>query len=74
MPLTFKLEQDGNQWHAYCPELKGCHTFGSTKEEALKNLKDAVMLYIEDEIENQSMNAVITSIEVKSANKKKINA
>ncbi len=62
MTITFKLEKDGKKWHAYCPELRGCHTFGKTKEEALKNLKDAVMLYLEDEIENQTMNAVITTI------------
>lgn len=60
MSITFKLEKDGKRWHAYCPELPGCHTFGSTKEEALKHLKDAVMLYMEDKIENQSMKAVIT--------------
>ena len=47
MPITFKLEPDGTQWHAFCPELKGCHTFGATKEEALANLKDAVNLYKE---------------------------
>ncbi len=64
MPITFKLEKDGKKWHAYCPELKGCHTFGSTKQEALKNLKDAVMLYMEDEIENLSMKAVIKTVEV----------
>lgn len=59
MPLKFKLEKDGKGWHASCLELKGCHTFGNTKEEALKNLKDAVMLYLEDEVENQSMMAVV---------------
>ncbi len=64
MPLTFKLEKDGKKWHAYCLQLHGCHTFGSTKEQALKNLKDAVMLYLEDEVENQSMKAVITVIEL----------
>lgn len=61
MALTFKLEPDGDQWHASCPELKGCHTFGSTKKEALKHLKDAVLLYLEDEIDNESMHAVIES-------------
>jgi len=66
MPLTFKLEPDGKQWHAYCPELKSCHTFGATKEEALLNLKDAVLLYIEDELENQSMQAML------NANKKEL--
>ncbi|EKD94054.1 MAG: hypothetical protein ACD_28C00001G0004 [uncultured bacterium] len=64
MLITFKLEKDGKKWHAFCPELEGCHTFGATKEEALKNLKDAVMLYMEDEIENQSMKAVITVVEL----------
>ena len=64
MSITFKLEKDGRKWHAFCPELSGCHTFGSTKEEALKHLKDAVMLYLEDEIENQSMKAIITVVEL----------
>ena len=50
MSLTFKLEKDGVKWHAFCPELPGCHTFGATKEEALANLKNAVMLYLEDAI------------------------
>lgn len=67
MSLTFRLKKDGDKWHAYCSELKGCHTFGETKEEALKHLKDAVMLYIEDEIDNQSMIAVIESNEKKVA-------
>lgn len=64
MSITFKLEKDGGNWHAFCPELTGCHTFGKTKAEALKHLKDAVMLYMEDEIENQSMKAVITVVEL----------
>lgn len=65
MSLTFQLEADGSKWHAFCPELPGCHTFGETKEEALKNLKDAVLLYIEDELENQSMQAVVNFNEKK---------
>ncbi|MBU2524387.1 type II toxin-antitoxin system HicB family antitoxin [Patescibacteria group bacterium] len=70
MSITFKLEQDGKKWHAYCPELHSCHTFGSTKKEALAHLKDAVMLYMEDEIDNQSLKAVITVIEVNKPKKK----
>ena len=65
MSLTFQLEADGNQWHASCKELPGSHTFGVTKQEALKNLKDAVLLYLEDEIENQSMQAVVNYSEKK---------
>ena len=59
MLLTLKLKKDGRKWHAFCPELQGCHTFGSTKELALKNLKDAVLLYLEDELDNQSMEALL---------------
>ena len=59
MSLKLKLEKDGVQWHAFCPDLKGCHTFGETKEEALKNLKDAILLYLEDEIDSQSMEALL---------------
>ncbi|MEA2065235.1 MAG: type II toxin-antitoxin system HicB family antitoxin [Patescibacteria group bacterium] len=57
--LTFKIEKDQDKWHAYCPELSGCHTFGNTPEEAMKNLKNAVNLYIEDEIEYQGFQGVI---------------
>ncbi len=46
------IEEDpkGDQmaYHAYCPALKGCHTWGYTYEEALKNIREAVELYIED--------------------------
>lgn len=57
--LTFKIESDQDQWHAYCPELPGCHSFGATPEEAIKNLKNAVQIYIEDEIECQGFEEII---------------
>ena len=44
--------EDGRKaYHAYCPGLKGCHTWGHTYEEALKNVQEAVELYVEDLIE-----------------------
>jgi predicted RNase H-like HicB family nuclease len=39
---------DKMAYHAYCPALKGCHTWGYTYEEALKNIREAIELYIED--------------------------
>ena len=45
--------EDGRQaYHAYCPGLKGCHTWGYTYDEALVNIQEAVQLYIEDVIES----------------------
>jgi predicted RNase H-like HicB family nuclease len=41
--------EDGRKaYHASCPSLPGCHTWGHTPEEALANLREAVELYIED--------------------------
>lgn len=49
--LTFKIEPDGNEFHAWIPELPGCHTHGRTVNEAMENLKDAMKLYLEVELE-----------------------
>lgn len=35
-------------YHAACPALKGCHTWGHTCAEALANIREAIELYIED--------------------------
>ena len=44
--------EDGTKaYHAHCPALQGCHTWGHTPEEALMNIQEAVELYVEDLIE-----------------------
>jgi len=45
--VTVIIEKDEFGYYAYCPELKGCHTQGDTLEEVLKNIKEAVELYLE---------------------------
>ena len=40
-------EQDG-RWSAGVPALPGCATWGETREEALRNLHDAVEAYLRD--------------------------
>ncbi len=39
-------EEDGG-FHVWCPALKGCHSQGDTKEEALANIQEAVALYLD---------------------------
>lgn len=34
-------------YHAHCPALKGCHTWGYTYEEALANINEAAKCHIE---------------------------
>ncbi len=44
--------EDGRPaYHAYCPALPGCHTWGHTYEEAEANVREAVTLYVEDLLE-----------------------
>jgi predicted RNase H-like HicB family nuclease len=49
--VTFRIEPDGDEFHAWSPELKGVHTHGATRAIALKKLKDAVGLYLDDVME-----------------------
>jgi predicted RNase H-like HicB family nuclease len=53
LPFTFKIEKDDAEYHAWCPELPGCHTHGKTPHVALENLKDAVQLYLDTIMEEE---------------------
>lgn len=39
-------EDDGEGFHAYCPDLKGLHVDGCTEAEALEHAKEAAELYM----------------------------
>jgi len=39
--VILEPEEEGG-YHVYCPLLKGCHSYGATKEEALKRIKEAI--------------------------------
>jgi predicted RNase H-like HicB family nuclease len=43
------LERDPKtkEWAAWCPELPGCTSAGTTEEEALENIGEAIELYLE---------------------------
>lgn len=44
--------EDGTKaYHAHCPALKGCHSWGHTYDEALTNIQEAVALYVDDMVE-----------------------
>ena len=44
------VEPDEDRWHAYCPALQqyGAATWGSSREEALKNINEAVELVVDE--------------------------
>lgn len=48
MKFTVVLEpQEEGGYTAYVPSLKGCISEGDTKEEALRNIREAIELYLE---------------------------
>ncbi len=69
MKVSVVIEQDQYGFYAYCPELQGCHTQGDCLDEVLKNIREAVELYLEtlstEEInESLSKEILTTALEV----------
>ena len=47
------VEPDENGFHAYCPALKGLHTYGETERKALLNAKDAAAAYLQSSMKHE---------------------
>ena len=47
--FTFRaiIQKDGKGFHGFVPSLPGCHTDGESIEEVRKNIKEAVLGWIE---------------------------
>lgn len=41
------IEEDEHGYYAHCPDLPGCQSQGSTYEEAMENISEAIKLYLE---------------------------
>lgn len=50
--FTAIVEYDGEWYIAYCPEIPGANGQGTTRDEALESLRDAVALILEDRRED----------------------
>jgi len=46
LEIILEQEEDGT-YSVHCPALKGCHSQGETRKEALKNIQEAIQLYLE---------------------------
>lgn len=44
--VIFEPEKEGG-YHAYCPALRGCHSYGDTLDEARENITEAIEAYLE---------------------------
>lgn len=57
-------EQEEGGFTVYVPSLPGCISQGETMEEALKNIKEAIGLYLETRIEDIEQKGKIMEIQV----------
>ena len=46
LEIVLEQEEDGT-YSVHCPALKGCHSQGETRKEALRNIQEAIQLYLE---------------------------
>ncbi|MBI2304772.1 MAG: type II toxin-antitoxin system HicB family antitoxin [Chloroflexi bacterium] len=44
--VVFEPEEEGG-YHVYAPALKGCHSWGTTKDEARQKIREAIELWLE---------------------------
>jgi predicted RNase H-like HicB family nuclease len=51
--VSIVVEPDGENFHAFCPALKGLHVSGNTEEEATRNAGDAAAIYLESLIRHK---------------------
>jgi predicted RNase H-like HicB family nuclease len=63
------IEKDKDGYFAFTPELQGCYSQGDTYEEVIENIRDAIVLHVEDRLESgeevpQSESVSLTSLEV----------
>jgi predicted RNase H-like HicB family nuclease len=63
------IEHDEHGFYAWCPELRGCQSQGTTLEETLMNIKEAIELYLETLPEDErdvllSREILTTAVEV----------
>jgi predicted RNase H-like HicB family nuclease len=60
------LEPDAEtgDWAAWCPELPGCASAGSTQDDALKNIHEAIELYLQPDPVDLAPGAIAREIVV----------
>jgi predicted RNase H-like HicB family nuclease len=48
--LPILIEQDEDKVYIVsCPTFKGCHSYGNTIDEAMKNIKEVIVMCLEEE-------------------------
>ena len=46
--VALEYDAEAKAFSAVCPELPGCASAGNTEEEARRNMKEAIVLYLQN--------------------------
>lgn len=60
MSYRIRLLETDEGWSVSCLDLPGCHSQGSSREEALANIREAIGLWLEVEAEEAGVKYVET--------------
>ena len=67
-PVLIELDED-NVFIVSCPILKGCHSYGYSLDEAMENIKEAIELCLEVDINFNQVNRYVGIQEIEINNK-----
>ncbi|MDP2806832.1 MAG: type II toxin-antitoxin system HicB family antitoxin [bacterium] len=48
LPIIIEMDEDGC-YIVSCPSFKGCHSYGKTIDEALKNIREVIDICLEEQ-------------------------
>lgn len=57
LPIIIEQDED-NVYIVSCPSFKGCHSYGNTIDEAIKNITEVIKMCIEEQ-KNTTLNNFI---------------
>ncbi|MDY6782196.1 MAG: type II toxin-antitoxin system HicB family antitoxin [Cyanobacteriota bacterium] len=63
MRYKIRLQKSDEGYAVWCPGLPGCWSQGETEQEALENIKDAILAYL-DTVEELSQEGETRYVEV----------
>ncbi len=60
--VVLERDEETGDWAAWCPELPGCASAGTTEEDAMTNIREAIELYLEPEDFPLAPSAVVREV------------
>ena len=60
--IVLEQDKETGEWAVWVPELPGCVSAGDTQEEAVRNIREAIALYLQRDPISLSPDAVVKEI------------